>query len=129
MNGDLFDFSLNSLTDRNTSFFANKSKIVNGSGGGIVFKISEKTFFFLGIQEELLTIAANQNFELITKQKFEAKTQDDEVDCYFDIHNFKRLESDLPDSIKPVISKQYVRFNLKGQLHYSSSGIIFGILQ
>lgn len=128
VNGDLFDFSLNSLTDQNTSFFANKSKIINGSGGGITLKISEKTFFFLGIQEELLTIAAKQNFELITKQKFEAMTQDDEVDCYFDLDNFKRLGSDILLSIKPTIFKHHVRFNLKGQLHYSSSGIIFGLL-
>jgi hypothetical protein len=99
-----------------------------GSGGGITLKISEKTFFFLGIQEELLTIAAKQNFELITKQKFEAMTQDDEVDCYFDLDNFKRLGSDILLSIKPTIFKHHVRFNLKGQLHYSSSGIIFGLL-
>ena len=128
-NGESFVFAPMFVFGHESSFFANKSRIINGSAGGVVVKISNNELFFLGIQEKLLTIAAKQNFAAITGQTFSETIEDKEVECVFSLNRFRELGLIFPEYIPlDKSTKQYVRFSLKGQLHFNASGLVFGVL-
>ncbi|MDO8874276.1 MAG: hypothetical protein Q7V05_16350 [Methanoregula sp.] len=128
-NGEPFVFAPMLVFGHEASFFANKSRIINGSAGGVVVKISNNELFFLGIQEKLLALAAKQNFATITGQTFSETTEDKEVECVFSLNRFRELGPMIPESISLGSStKQYIRFSLKGQLHFNASGLVFGTL-
>ena len=128
VNGDEFNFPPFLFLDREFSFFSNKSHVTDGPAGGIILKISEKELFFLGMQEDLISLASQQNFIDIMNFDFPYGTVEKTIECNISRSRFSDMNLILPDSIQLKRKKDYIKLNLKGEIHYSSSGLVFGIL-
>jgi len=128
LNGELYSFAPMFAFGQEFSFFSNKSRIVNGSAGGVTLQLSPNELLFLGLREDVVMLAAKQNFEAIVTMKFPVTTEDKEVECVFSTNRYKELGPIIPESLPKDKSKQYIKFKLKGQLHFSASGLVFGIL-
>lgn len=128
INGEPYSFAPMFALGQEFSFFMNKSRIVHGSAGGVTLRLSPHELFFLGLREDAVMLAAKQNFKTITNMKFPVTSDDKEVECVFSINRYKELGPIIPESIPLEKSKQYIKFKLKGQLHFNASGLVFGIL-
>jgi hypothetical protein len=60
--------------------------------------------------------------------KFPSGTEKKIIECQVSLGRFANMRLVLPESIQPKKTKNYVKFNLNGQIQYSSSGLVFGIL-
>jgi hypothetical protein len=132
-NGDLFNYNIPFIPlpgfPLHSKFFSKKSRVTDGPAGGVVFQISDNELFFIGIMQSLVTLTANQNFSDILNYKHEHPgTVTKYIECVFNRQRFKQLR--LPLSIIEQIEekKNIIKFYLSGQIHYSSSGLVFGIL-
>jgi hypothetical protein len=127
--GESFDIMPYSILNlRHSNFMASKSRVMDGPAGGVVIQLSERELFFFGIRENLLVMAANQEFGDITDYKAEVDSIIKTVDCTFSAGRYPSLE--LPPSVANSARKKggYVHFSLSGKLNYSPEGLVFGIL-
>lgn len=127
-NGKPFEFMPTNILEQHSTFMAHKSHVMDGPAGGLTVQISDDALFLLGIREDLLFTAVDQNFDKITTYKTEAGTIEKTVECVFSRHRFERLR--LPPSIRKRTQESggYFRFPLSGMIHYSDSGLAFGVL-
>ncbi len=111
-----------------SSFMATKSRITEKAAGGIVFQLSERELFFVGIAEALLLLLANQEFDRILSYKYGATTLKTLVNCKFSKGRYSEML--LPDSVSRASKKSgaYVNIELLGEIHYSVAGLVFGII-
>lgn len=128
INGESFELIPKNARSNEYSFFTNKSNVEDGSSFGHVLKLSENELFFIGIREEFFILASKQNFEKIMTFRYPSDSIEKIIECVFRVNRFKELN--LPDNKLPHFneSKEHVRFSLKGQIHYSTSGLVFGVL-
>jgi len=128
INGEHFELIPKYARSNEYTFFTNKSNVDDGSAAGHVLKLSENDLFFMGIREDLFILASKQNFEKILTFNYSSDSMDKTIECVFRVNRFKELN--LPEDKLPRLnrSKEHVRFLLKGQIHYSASGLVFGIL-
>ena len=96
-NNEPFDYEPYEIYNYGTHsvFMMNKSRIIDGPAGGIVIQLSDSFLFFAGIREDLLTLAAEQNFEKSWHLKQEANDRKT-VECVFSKGRYSRLR--LPSS-------------------------------
>jgi len=128
-NGEEFKFEPSDVVKGQLcSFFLNKSRIIDEPVGGAILKLSNKFLFFFGIWEELVIQAAEQNFEEILKFKTTPVSRIKMIECIVSEAQFEKF--DIPEGLIDSQKKgdRYRVFRLKGQLHYSKEGIVFGIL-
>jgi len=128
-NNEPFAFEVfDNRSQRHSSFMSNKSVVIDGPAGGLVLQPSHESLFMLGIQEKLLNIASDQNFQEIGNYTIQVGTYNKKVRCTFSEGRFHHL--DLPASIESSAKTRggYVSFELSGQLHYSQEGLVFGEL-
>lgn len=128
-NGESFESNPQSAGEWHQSFFmASKSRVIDQPAGGVVFQLSPDKLFFLGVREELIDLAARQNFTEITRYKSGATSMECLVKCTFSPKRYANLH--LPDSLEGLRRNSigYVSFPLKGILHYSCGGLVFGVL-
>jgi hypothetical protein len=126
-NGEPFDLSpYNPPIDIHSRFFATKSKITDGPAGGIIVQLSEKALFLLGIRQDLVELAAQQNFENILSFKFPSVTIEKRVQCLISAGRARQMT--LPPSVETETVEGYVTFLLDGRIHYSPGGLVFGVL-
>lgn len=105
----------------------NKSHTTDGSAVGQVIPLSEKEYFFIGIDSELFTLAIEQNWDQILKYKYPHKTKSDmDVECVFSTKS--REGYNFSSTIKFNEKKKYYSIILPGRIHYSRGGLIFGWL-
>lgn len=113
---------------QHSTFMASKSRVTDGPVGGVIFQLSKQELFFFGIKESILVMSANQNFKEITHYKLQVDTREKTVDCTLSVGRYRSLV--LPPSTANSATKVggYVHFRLRGNLNYSSEGLVFGIL-
>jgi hypothetical protein len=113
---------------RHSSFMWSKSRVTDEPVGGVVVQLSERELFFIGVREELLLMASNQNFEDVASYKTEIESRRLRVECMFSAGRFRNL--DLPASVKQTATTTgaYVHFPLSGTLNFSREGFVFGVL-
>jgi hypothetical protein len=113
---------------RHSNFMASKSRVTDGPAGGVVLQLSKRALFFFGIREELLVMAANQQFESVTHYKANVDSIQKKVACTFSAGRYGSLV--LPASIQKAVTETggYVHFPLSGILNYSPEGLVFGVL-
>jgi len=113
---------------RHSSFMASKSRVMDARVCGVTIQLSRRELFFIGIREDLLSIATNQEFDALTQYKFEPGSVRKNVECTFSAGRFRNL--DLPPSIAASAKRSggYVYFPLRGILNYGAEGLVFGIL-
>jgi len=123
-----FDLVPFSHTYRLSTWLANKSRVSDRAVGGIALPLRKGLVFFLGIREELVMMAQKQGFEEITEYRAETGTTYEKVECVVSKGRFR--EFDLPGEFKDSVRESggYVRFFLRGQIHYSAGGVAFGLL-
>lgn len=128
-NGEPFQFEpFSPGTRRHSTFMASKSRVTDGPAGGVVVQLSDRELLFLGIQEQLLTLATAQEFEEIARYKAEVSSINKTVECTFSAGRFRGLR--LPPSVSQSAAQigGYFHFPLRGTLRYSPEGLVFGIL-
>jgi hypothetical protein len=127
-NGRPFDFAPYRPLGQHSTFLANRSRVTDGPAGGEVVRLSENALFLLGVREDLLVLAASQRMDDVLTYRQPAATIDKTVECVVSRARFESLR--LPDSVtgKVEAGGRYLRFELRGQLQYSSFGLVFGIL-
>lgn len=111
-------------------WFATKSVVFDEPVGGSVYPVSDDLVFFIAIQEQLVSIAAAQEWSDIVKYSFPAKVARKSVECVVPASRFDRYFSRLMKS-RPLTTRQvgnYVRFDLEGHLYFCQSGLVFGVL-
>lgn len=111
-------------------WFAGKSVVSDGPAGGQVYLVDARTVMFIGLREELVVYATQQDFSVIEKYHFPAGTVAKTIECVVPIGRFKQEFQpviQIPDE-RSSSGGGYVRFGLKGLLHYTQSGFIVGIL-
>jgi hypothetical protein len=126
-NGENYSFEVNNIGDRNP-WLAGKTLVINGSAGGQINMVRPDMMFFIGIQQELVVYAIQQDFDKIANYGFKSEILRETLDCVvpngrfvstFARHlnitniNFRRLGS-------------YVRFQVPALLHFTQSGLVFG---
>jgi len=108
-------------------FLASKSKIIDGPAGGEIVRVSDRALFLLGIREELLVIAAEQDFERLLTYKAPTGTVDKVVDCSLSRSRARTI--DLPAYVEEGQRRlQTVRFRARGSIQYSPGGLVFGVI-
>lgn len=127
--GEPFQFEpFNFATRRHSTFMASKSRVTDGPAGGVVVQLSGSELLFLGIREQLLTLATNQEFQDIERYKADVDSLNKIVECTFSVGRFRGLR--LPPSVRQSATQTggYFHFPLRGTLHYSAEGLVFGLL-
>ena len=124
--GEPFEDSPSDMTGRTRSLFATLSRVIDAPTRGVVFQ-RETSVVFVGIKQDLVELAIKQDFKSLVEFKTLAGTVVKEVECRVSKQRFKR-DFSLPDSIPLEDSGGYVRFRLRGPLHYGPSGTVIGEL-
>jgi len=111
------------------TFFATKSVVLDGPAGGVVAQASRDRFFFWGVMEEVVTQAMAQDFDEILSYRRTGGIRRKTVVCVFSNSRLRRLQ--LPRGIERTVkrARQYSSFELSGNLHYSETGLVFGVLE
>jgi hypothetical protein len=128
-NGKPFDFTpIGGMLGGHASFFAAKSKITDGPAGGVVVPLPNGDLFFLGIRETLLEQAAGQQVWRLTDFKTEHGPMRKTVECVVTERGLSELR--LSPNVRERVSRYggYYTFELEGQIQYSDTGILFGVL-
>ncbi len=119
-----FEF-LGSESQHRKSLLKNKSRVSDGTGGGKLLPLGDHHLLFIGISEELMFLAASQDFERVLNYRARPHTVNKSIDCVMTQKQASGLR--LLDSVAPAELKK-VRFSLPGQIHYTSEGLIFSFL-
>jgi hypothetical protein len=128
-NGQPFDFSpIGGMLRGHAFFFATKSKITDGPAGGVIVPLPRGDLFFLGIREKLLEQAAHQELRKIEDFRSERGPMRKTVECVLTDSVFRhyRLLPEVTERSRRY--GNYHAFELAGQLHYTETGILFGVL-
>jgi hypothetical protein len=128
-NGEEFDFTpIGGILRGHASFFTTKSKITDSQAGGIVVPLPTGHLFFLGIRETLLEEAAKQQMHSIMSYKAESGPLRKKVECVMTQKAFDAMRFPPPNIERTSEEGSYYRFELPGLIHYSDSGILYGVL-
>lgn len=128
-NGQPFDFPLvGAGSSRHSSFFSTKSRITDGPAGGVVVPLPNGNLFFLGIMASLIKQAADQNFGALGDSRFDVGAIRKTVQCIVPEGTLNSY--DLPPEILQHSYRYggYRGFELSGEIHYTNSGTMFGVL-
>ena len=125
-NGKAFDFRSNEETA--PSLFANKSFVIGGNAGGLVVRMSGGALFFLGIQHDMVALAARPEPEALLGYRAEWNSAERVVRCKVNKTTF--VSWDLGGALagEPDGMGSNVEFELSGQIHSDESGLVFGVL-
>ena len=126
-NGEQFDLV---PTDDygHTRFFQTRSTVTDGPAGGVTVQIDNKSLFFLGVREEVLSLAVDQNFEDITGYRANVASIPKSVDAVFSGGRYRalRLSASVAERFAEIGGDYHIR--LQGNLHYTPEGLVFGEL-
>jgi len=115
---------------RHNQWFGSKSVVTDGPAGGHVFAVNARVLLFIGIREQLIGLAASQDFREIIEYEFDAGVVEKTVECVVPQARFKREFARfiaLPERNRRA-SAGYLRFPLSGLLYYCQSGLVYGVL-
>lgn len=129
-NGESFSGITFGVMRPHNPLFQGKSVVIDGPVGGQISVLDKTHLFFFGMREELVGYVARQRFDEIQKYRFTAASLQKSVECVIPNGRFKKQFVPLMNIPKETRrdSPGYVRFRLQGQLHYTQSGLVFGVL-
>jgi hypothetical protein len=87
--------------------------------------------FFIGIREELVVYAAQQNFDEIAGYGFKSESLTKTLACVVPKVRFDSTFARYLDILKIDLRKfgGYVGFQVPARLHYTRSGLVFGAVE
>ena len=108
--------------------FAKKSVIGDNNIIGKVYPLNQTGLFFMGFPQEIYNILISQDFNQILKFKNSSKIEKKEVFCRInksDLNNYN-----IPPNIMNIKKEYetYIEFYLTGEMNFTKSGRVFGIL-
>jgi hypothetical protein len=127
--GKEFGYYFSFFDPRPPKLFSKKSRVTDGPAAGIVLQISDAELFFIGVMPSIVLLAASQDFHDIMNYKHDYPgTVKKTIKCVFNRHEFKQLR--LPEKVLKDVEMNKKIFNLylDGHIHFSSSGLVFGVL-
>ena len=128
-NGEPFNYSPGFESGQgHISILRHKSFVQDGPSGGILVQPSSNVLYLLGIMEELVFLAENQSFSEILDYTHEGGTVRKTVRCQFSDRQLKTFQ--LPSELRERMTQSGGRYaiDLEGNLMYSPSGLVHGIL-
>lgn len=125
-NGEPFSYPIASPSSHHSTFFANKTRVTDGPAGGIAIHVGKDVLGFLGIRQDLVELAIEQDFDQTLAYSATAGTLEKTVEFAFPTKKFKTMR--LPEAIvnSATQSGGYTRFTLDGSTQYNRSGLVFG---
>lgn len=126
--GKPFLYEPKGVSGTHSTFFAGKSRVHGMGAGGTAFKIGERTIAFIGLKQELIDHVAAQDFEAIDEYRTQPGSSEESV--RFTMSNTR--SEDLPSSRAIPQVNGTARpepFDLSGQLHVNTSGMVFGFFE
>lgn len=129
-NGDEYTYEANNIDDHNL-WFAGKTVVTDRSAGGQINIVRPDMMFFIGIREELVVYAAQQNFGEIASYGFKSESLTKTLACVVPKGRFDSTFVRYLDISKIELRKfgAYVRFQIPALLHYTQSGLVFGAVE
>jgi hypothetical protein len=127
-NGEPFEVRPFDSFRNRQGFFANMTHVVDAPVGGVLMKLDEGHFFFLGIRESLVIMAVKQMFERMLEYDEACSSESKELHCVVSRSRARRMEIEGLDT-ESRSDSAHIRFFAKGQLHYSRGGIVFGVVR
>jgi hypothetical protein len=126
-NGDEFTYEVNNI-DSHNPWFAGKTVVTDRSAGGQINMVRPDMMFFIGIREELVVYAAQQNFDEIAGYGFKSESLTKTLACVVPKVRFDSTFARYLDIPKIDLRKfgGYVGFQVPALLHYTRSGLVFG---
>lgn len=110
-------------------FISGQSRVSDGTAVGFSFSLSSgHGMFFLGLTQTIISETAMQDFESILKYKAPYYSRERSVECRLSKIAFEELEVAKSKISNFEELKTFVRFQLRGTIHYSEDGIAFGFL-
>ena len=109
-------------------FFSTRSVVADGPAGGVVVPGGEGKIFFAGVQEDLVSMAASQDFAAIAKYHVEPATLTKTVIAKVSRGRFKAYGFNEQSIAVEPRGGGYFAIRLRGELHYSAGGLVFGWL-
>lgn len=107
-----------------SSFLTGLSRVTDGPIGGALIPLPETRFLFLGVQEEIFSLAASQRFRDLMTYDNIAVSAWKNIDCVLSRSRADRLGlSELASR-----TRGNVRFQAEGVLHLSRGGLAFGVV-
>ena len=100
----------------------------DGPAGGVVISLESGDLFFLGIRESLLDDMARQSLKKIATYQTGRGSEQKSVECNFSEGSFRKLRIPLELKSRARQYGSYFYFRVSGWVHYSDSGVVFGVL-
>lgn len=128
-NGERYDASTYLMTRKHNPWFNTRSVVSDGPAGGNVYLVAPNTLIFIGIREELIALATQQNFSEIADYGFQGGIVDKVVQCVIPVGRFK-IEFAKRSELSHLEIRQYsgyVMFQAEFRLLYSRGGLVYGI--
>jgi hypothetical protein len=111
------------------AFFGSRSRVDDGPAGGVVVPLPKRNgLLFIGFRENLLELAAVQNFDEITTYSAPVAALRKRVLCTVSAREFDTFRIQPENLPRFRKSGGYVHFELEGTLAYSQEGLVFGVL-
>lgn len=131
-NGSRKEFSRETFSSGggHNQWFASKSVVIDEPVGGSVYTVSQDFLFFIAIQEELVVLAAAQDFAGVATYSFSAKVAWKSVECVVPYARFQREFQKTMGSRSPQVRRVggHARFIIEGHVFFCQSGLVFGVL-
>jgi hypothetical protein len=111
-------------------WFSFRSTVLGGRYGGQVSFAGDRRMLFVGVNEGILEIAANQDFEQIATYTMEPRTFESWVACVVPSGRFASEFARKFEIPNESVSRSggYVRFRAAGTIYASRSGVALGSL-
>lgn len=109
-------------------FFSTKSVVADGPAGGVIVPSGEGKIFFAGVREDLVKIAASQDFVAISNYNVGPTTMAKTVIAKVSRGRFHAYGFNEQSITVERRGGGYFAIRLRGDLHYSAGGLVFGWL-
>ena len=128
-NGEPFAYPTSSPFSPHSTFFSGKTRVTDGPAGGIALQVRRDMLAFLGIRQDLVTLAASQSFGDVLSYEATPGTLKKRVEFVF--HNSRFRAMQLPPAVVGLARRSgaYWHFTVEGNTQYNRSGLVFGFFR
>lgn len=109
-------------------FFSTRSVVADGPAGGVVVPAGSEKIFFAGAQKALVDMAMSQDFASIKTYRVSPASVDKVIIAVVSRGRFKKYNFNEQSEAVERRGQGYFAIKLRGKLHYSAGGLVFGWL-
>lgn len=109
-------------------FFSTRSVVTDGPAGGLIVPSGMNKIFFAGVRENLVDIVSSQDFSAISGYQMMPTTLEKTVTGIISQGRFQKYGFNEMSEEVVRRGNGYFALRLRGALHYSAGGLVFGWL-